>query len=212
MRKLRHRGIEWLDQQRCKLVSSVTCPRSPASGPILWPPCPLPSMYTAVCFFTWGELHSGTPVRPPHIFWEADSKYLKLSKYTTIHVRTSGLGLGFISLCFGCHFPQPELQSKHSSYRPHIVFHIPRGSSWKLSQFWKYPLWSPVTRLHLSPRAPVGFEPVVLGKFKLWECVCARTRAYTWVHVCMLYTCATVLRGKRSNHLCIFMGGLRGCI
>lgn len=35
--------------------------------------------------------------------------------------------------------------------------------------FSKCPLWSSATRLHLPLRAPVGFEPVVLGKFKLWE-------------------------------------------
>lgn len=49
--------------------------------------------------------------------------------------------------------------------------------------FSKCLLWSSAARLHLPLKAPVGFEPVVLGKFKLWEGECC---ACVWWCVCVM--------------------------
>lgn len=103
----------------------------------------------------------------------------------------------WFSLCFWLSLLQSEEQNKHSLVPPPLTFHS--GSSWKLSWFWKYPLWSPINKLHLPQ-----------GPDKNWTRCSWEIQALTgYVYVCILYTWATVLQGKKKQSYVyvIFMGG-----
>lgn len=129
------------------------------------------------------------------------SKCLRLSKCTAIHVRKGGLGLDSILFwlpsyaIWGAGRPSLSVPPRCLSHSTVEV---------ENSRLWDYPLWSRATKLHLPPRAPVGFEPVVLGKFKLWK------RERESVHVCVYiaHECNYALGEKEAVvYVSIFLSG-----
>lgn len=145
-----------------------------------------------VCFFNWSEWHLAHP--HSHLKHCGKSSPSISSNSTTIHIRKNSLGLDFIMFLAAILCILSRRNIPPSAPTLSLTFHS--GSSSKLSVL-KASSMITSHEIASATEGPMGFEPVILGKFKL------RGRERT------LYTCAAVLWSTRSNRmcLCVFYGG-----